>query len=219
MGRGVSDDPLTRWAKSCTLRSAMRPTILLFPLLWCAVLPLDAQNSRSNAPVRSLSLAECIRSALERNLSLQVGDRVALGDTADLDVRSGGRLGLEEARILVHQTYSYYDPEFFTRVGQNFTTVPGAFNDFTGTPVPSREIWRENFSSGLGGQLPSGARYDLTATGQRLSGKVFNGTNFGNLPFEYSGDTAITMTQPLLRDMWIDAGRLNIKLSKQTLKM
>src|SRR5262245_62407457 len=139
MGRGVSDDPLTRWAKSCTLRSAMRPTLLLFPLLWCAVLPLDAQNSRSNAPVRALSLAECIRSALERNLSLQVGDRVALGETADLDVRSGGRLGLEEARIAVHQSYSYYDPEFFTRVGQSFNAFPPTFTDVAGAPPPSRE--------------------------------------------------------------------------------
>src|SRR5262245_2847353 len=216
MGRGVSDDPLTRWAKSCTLRSAMRPTILLFPLLWCAVLPLDAQNSRSNAPVRALSLADCIRSALERNLSLQVGDRVALGDTADLDVRSGGRLGLEEARVLVHESYSYYDPQFFTRYSHSFTTIPGGFNDLTGQ-VPPREVRRESFASGLAGQLPTGARYDLTANGTRVSGFDFSaGTG---IPFEDSGDAAISLTQPLLRDMWIDSGRLNIKLSKKTLKM
>ena len=132
--------------------------MLLLALLWCAVLSLDAQILSSNAPVRALSLADCIRSALERNLSLQVGDRVALGDTADLDVRSGGRLGLEEARVLLHESYSYYDPEVFTRIGQTFTTIPGGFNDLTGAPVPSREVWRENFASGVGGQLPTGAR-------------------------------------------------------------
>ena len=184
-----------------------------------AVLGLNAQTVSSNAPVRPLSLAECIRSALERNLSLQVGDRVALGDTADLDVRSGGRLGLEEARILVHQTYGYYDPNFFSSIGQNFNTVPGAFSDFTGAPVPSREVWHENVSTGIGGQLPTGARYDFAVNGNRLSGKTFNGTNFSNLPFQYGGDTSITLTQPLLRDSWIDRGRVNIKLSKQTLKM
>jgi outer membrane protein TolC len=196
----------------------MRPIIPCCVFFLSVAMAVNAQNS-TNAPVRQLSLAECIRSALERNLSLQVGDRVALGETADLDVRSGGRLGLEEARIAVHQSYSYYDPEFFTRVGQNFNAIPPSFTDVAGAPPPSREVWRETFSTGLGGQLPTGGRLDLTATGQRISGKQFNGIDFDNLPFEYSGDTAITLTQPLLKDFWIDAGRLNIKLSKQNLKM
>src|SRR4030095_14883103 len=116
-------DQLTPRTKSCNLRSTMRPIIPCCVFFFSVAMAVNAQNS-TNAPVRQLSLAECIRSALERNLSLQVGDRVALGETADLDVRSGGRLGLEEARIAVHQSYSYYDPEFFTRISQNFNAIP-----------------------------------------------------------------------------------------------
>jgi len=37
--------------------------------------------------------------------------------------------------------------------------------------------------------------------------------------FEYRGDTAITVTQPVLKNSWIDAGRLIIKLSKKDLKL
>jgi outer membrane protein TolC len=61
----------------------------------------------------------------------------------------------------------------------------------------------------------------LTAAGNRISGKSFdqNTLTFVNIPFEYRGDTAITLTQPVLKNSWIDAGRLVIKLSKKDLKL
>lgn len=199
--------------------------IISFLAVLCLV-PVGAKaQATTNGPTRQMSLADCLRSALERNLSIQVGDRVDLGGaTADLDQRSGGRLGLEASRISLHQAYGYYDPEFSARIGQNFNTVPGGFNDLTGAPVPSRETWRESFSAGLGGRLPTGARYDLTATGSRVSGVDFSRTNPitgkpEGIPFEYSGDTQITISQPLLRNFWIDGGRLNIKLSKSDIKL
>lgn len=177
-------------------------------------------------PKLSLSLDECIRMALKDNLTLQVGDRVALGDTADLDVRSLGRLGLEETRLQAESSLGYYDPVLKASAGQRYEERVGRFDPAFNFTVPGGERWHEDFSLGLSGVLPTGTRYELSSALTRLSGTTV-GENDNpppllvrqNIDWQYTSQAEIRVTQPLLRDFWIDSGRLNIKLRKQDLKV
>ena len=193
----------------------------------------SGQTVTTNAgPKLSLSLDECIRMALKDNLTLEIGDRVALGDTADLDVRSVGRLGLEDARLAVEGSYSYYDPVFSGSAGQRYQRQSPKFEQTFGQFISPGTRWNEDLAFGIDGRLPYGTRYELDASLNRLSGTRldtaettsdgFPNPTFGqfiDLGWQYTTDARIRVTQPLLRDFWIDGGRLNIKLRKQDLKM
>jgi len=189
-------------------------------------------ESTNGAPKLALSLDECIRMALKDNLTLQVGDRVALGDAADLDLRAVGALGVEDARYAAEGAYGYYDPVFSASVGQNYRRQPPRFESSIGQFISPGSRWNEDFALGLDGVLPTGTRYEFDAGMNRLSGDRLDtaeeiapgitNSNFGkfvDLGWQYTSDARVRVTQPLLRDFWIDSGRLNIKIRKQDLKM
>lgn len=201
----------------------MRLNTLSWVVPFCAALSVGAQMP-TNGPTRQMSLNDCIRMTLERNISIQIGDRVALGDTADLDVRSGGRLGLEDARLRLDDAYAYYDPVLAGRAGQSFETRSGGTDPATGLPTRVEEQWTENFALGLAGRLPTGAEYDLSSGLTRLSGGTHTELDpFGfpltvSDPWEYRARAGITVTQPLLKNFWTDSGRVNIKLRKHEIR-
>lgn len=196
----------------------MRLNTLSWTVLFGAALSAGAQVS-TNGPARPMSLNDCIRMALERNLSIQIGDNVSLGSTADLDVRSGGRLGLEDARLQLEQLYGYYDPVFSARAGQTFDQKSGGIDAATGLVTDGDAQWTEDFRVGIQGVLPSGTRYELLGTMNRLSGGTHLESVFVvNDPWQYRSQLGVSVTQPLLRDFWIDRDRLNIKLAKKTIK-
>jgi outer membrane protein TolC len=67
-----------------------------------------------------------------------------------------------------------------------------------------------SFDSSLGGSLPSGATYSLDGNVQK---------NYDTGGADYSGgDLGVTLTQPLLKNLWIDSTRLNISVAKNNLK-
>jgi outer membrane protein len=169
-------------------------------ILLCAMPTLHAQPAVAMPSTRQMSLSDCIRMALEQNLDIKIGRSTPQIDQLRLD-----------------GSYGYYDPVLASRASQNYSARPGKLDPNVGA-IPGSQTWNEDFTLGLTGQLPTGARYELSSHLNRLSGEtVVNGTNIG-LPFQYSPDTAITVTQPLLKDFWIDAGRLQIKLTKKDIK-
>jgi outer membrane protein TolC len=183
----------------------MRLTIL------SQALALNAQPAAAT-PARQMSLNDCIRMALERNLTILVGDSVKLGDTADLDVQTGGKLGLQQARLELEGLYGYYDPLFSSRVGQVYRDDPGTI-DGAGARTSASKTWTETFEFRLDGTLPSGTRYKLAADMTRTSHdelQIFGPSS----EYAYAPFAGITVTQPLLKDFWIDRGRLNIRLGK-----
>jgi outer membrane protein TolC len=192
----------------------MRLTILSSTALLSSVLVLHAQPGATPPAVttRPMSLNDCIRMALERNLTIMVGDSVKLGDTADLDVNTFGKLGLQQAHLELEGLYGYYDPLFFSRVGQVYEDNPGTI-DGTGIRTAARKSWNEIFEFGVDGNLPGGTRYKLAAETTRTSYDELQplGPSSG---FRYAPFVGITVTQPLLKDFWIDRGRLNIRLAK-----
>src|SRR5688572_29795669 len=189
----------------------MRLKILSWIVLSCLALNVNAQAQAPGTKTLSLSLDECIRLVLQRNLTIRLG-----------------RTTPQIARLDLEGSYGYYDPVFNGGASQDYNASPGRLDPNVGAGiVPGSKTWTERFSLGFGGVLPTGTRYDLGAGLNRLSGEAFNrGTNdlgdiigFENIPFQYTSEAFINVTQPLLKNFWIDSGRLTIKLAKKEIKM
>ena len=141
-------------------------------------------------------LAESIRIALEHNLDIKIE-----------------QFAPEIARYNLNLAYAGWEPVFDFSGTHSYSQQPGGI-DAQNRPFAGTTTERDTFSTGLAGVLPTGLSYDL-------SGDISNTTGenaFG--PFENaSGSTSIRLRQPLLKNFWIDSTRLNIKVSKQRLKV
>lgn len=159
-------------------------------------------------PVQQLSLDDCIRLALEHNLDLQIERRNPIRASYDIDAAIGG----------------YFDPSLSVR-GQHDFQKSGLRTDADNRLVPGSESDTDSFSAGFSGILPTwGTRYSISASANESEGsRDFIGTNnlvAGQIPFQSSrGSASITVTQPLLRNFWMDSGRLNIESSKNNLRI
>lgn len=183
----------------------MRLKIYTWTVLLCsATATLNAQTAGETMKVRSISLDEAVRLALQQNLTIKVGNTTP-----------------QVSQLRLDGTYGVYDPVLTGKGGQNFNKRPGAFNSSLGTTFPASDNWNEDFSLDVKGGLPTGAQYDLGSSLGRSSGRRFNvGTGtFVNQPFQYSSLAQVSFSQPLLKNLWIDSGRLQIKLAKKDLKI
>lgn len=167
----------------------------------------SASQNQTNT-VRTLSLPEAIRLALEHNFDLQIEQYNPL--IAEFNLRA---------------SYGAYDPVFNFQASQRFDSSEGQFIPQFGITTGSRENWNENYSAGFSGVLPYGTTYDLSADLNRTSGSSVNFDPATGLqttterPFQYSGTPTFTLRQPLLRDFWINAARQQILVNKKTLKI
>ena len=106
----------------------------------------------------------------------------------------------------------WYDPTLSIAGAHNFNETGGQF--VNGFQRPSEVSDANSFNSSLGGSLPTGLQYDL-------SGSVSEtyGSTGGNSPFDSSGGSiGVNLTQPLLKNFWIDGTRLGISAAKNQLK-
>ena len=154
-----------------------------------------------NAPAKSkpITLQEAIQIALEHNLDVQIR-----------------RFDPMIARFNLDGSYAIYEPMFTLNSQHSFNSQPGGFDQF-GRALPAREIEADSFSGGvapgLGGLVPTG-------TGLRYgSSMALSGTTFNQENQTHSGNWSINLAQPLLKDSWIDGGRLQILINKKMLKM
>jgi len=145
--------------------------------------------AQTNTPaVRPLSLTDCFTEALQHNLDVQVQRYEPLISQYDL-----------------HAAFaSYYDPTL-SFSGQHDHKRAGGLFLTNSVPVTDDNY----FTTGLGGSLPSGMSYDLF-------GNVRDTT--GNSPENSGGQIGVTVTQPLLKNFWIDAPRLTISVAKNRLQ-
>ncbi len=145
---------------------------------------------------RPLSLEDCIKIALEHNLNVQIART-----QPDIDLFN------------LESSYGIYDPSFATSIRNSFNSSPGSSDPSSALFGLSSQQYTESYSPGVHGLLPSGMTYSLSGDMYRRSG-----SNFKN-GFQYSTDVGLTLTQPLLRNAWIDSNRQTILLNKQTLKI
>lgn len=197
---------------SPTTPAPLTPTVpatapLLMPVATSSV-PAVAWSHSTNVINVSLTLDEAIRLALEHNLYLQVERYRPI--IAEYDRRA---------------LYGAYDPLFSAGIRRdNNLREAGGLNLNTGNTTPGTRSRTYAGDLGLSGLLPSGTTYEFTHNSSR--NKVTTpreiGTNsFGEAVFINGVDTtwdsaaALTVTQPLLRDFWIDDTRLSIKLGRR----
>ena len=166
--------------------------------------------------VRELSLQDCIQLALQHNLDLQIE-----------------RTRPQVARYTVRGDYGIYDP-VLTLAGQHDHDETGA-TLFQNTPIPGAKTDDNSFSGDLSGFLPWGMNYGLSTVGPIIdkygnrfsAGTITNGigtnaiasTNAVANRFENSsGSVEVHVSQHLLKDFWIDSGRLAIRVDKNRLR-
>ena len=195
-------DEAVEITQSCELMR-LTPIITVCCLAAFAVRGVAQETGGNKGASRSLTLQECIKTALEHNLDIKIE-----------------RYRPELAKLTLDGSYGAYDPSFRTDVRQNFASSESGFNISTFNP-PSNETWRETYSMGLGGEVPwSGLDYSLTSSLNRSSSKTSFGNPpvFNDSPFDYSSSVGINLSQPLLKNFRIDGARLQIALNKKDLK-
>jgi outer membrane protein len=162
--------------------------------------PTAAAGTNASAG-RSMSLSDCIQVALGHNLDLQIQ-----------------RINPQVSLYNLNAAYAGYDPTFNASGQHSFSDSGGSF--VNGIVYPGTVQNANTFNSGFSGGTPWGLTYNLSGRISDTYGSSASGfTNLVNKPFENSaGSIGITLTQPLLKNFWIDSTRLNIKVAKNRLK-
>ncbi|HEY3761789.1 MAG TPA: TolC family protein [Verrucomicrobiae bacterium] len=159
--------------------------------------PMDTQSD-TNANARLMSLQDCLQEALVHNLDIQISRQTPLADIYDLRGDYGGW----DPTLKASGTHSYNSqPPTIALIGTNFEE----------SAYTSKS---DAFDSDIGGTLPWGLQYDFTGSisqGQQI--ETFAGTSESS-----SGDIGVQLTQPLLKNFWIDNTRLTIRQAKDTLE-
>ena len=178
------------------------------PILFLAVLTAGAQTNMTASaqtnlpagPARAMSLQDCIAEALQHNLDMQIQ-----------------RFNPEISLYNLSSTYGGYDPTFTFSGTHTYNDVATTFQN--GQIVTGSEYNEDNFNSAISGTLPwLGTMYSLGGNVSSTKGDKSLITN--SLAFQNSSGQvgALTLTQPLLQNFWIDKTRLTIRQAKIALK-
>jgi len=146
---------------------------------------------------RAMSLQDCIQQALQQNFDVQIQQYNPRISAYDL-----------------YAAYNGWDPTFSISGKHNYNVSPGSgFNQSSTNFVPPSEYNANTFNSDVSGVLPWGLQYDFNGN---ISQQY--GVN-GGVPAENAGGSiGVTLTQPLLKNFWVDTTRLNIRVAKNRLK-
>src|SRR5258708_3102200 len=172
-------------------------TMRLLRILWVLASAGTVALAQTNATneVRQLSLQDAIQLALQHNLDLQID-----------------RYYPQIALFNLKGSYGAYDPTFAIS-GQHDLTERGQQIIQGALPAPKSETDDNNFSSSLSGITPIGTSYSIQ--GNSIDSY---GTSAG-FPYENSFAAAsFSLSQPLLKNFWIDSNRLTIRVAKNRLK-
>lgn len=153
----------------------------------------------ANAETRSFNLKDCIQQAIQQNLGLRVARYEPLFAQNNLSLAYAGY----DPTLNISGDHSYRRTGDYRNADQQF--------------VLPYEAKSDSFSADLGGLLPWGMTYDLIGRAEDTSGKQFL-TNNLFVPIDNSqGAVEVRITQPILKNAWIDGTRLNITVAKQQL--
>jgi len=142
-----------------------------------------------------LTLDECIRLALEHNLDIQIQQYNPLVNQYNLSA-----------------SYGVYEPVASFTAQRRYYDSAGGFNPATELPYGSTILNQESYTPDISGVLPTGLQYDI-------NGNLSKNDQLFFPPPSFTSDALITLSQPLLKNFWIDNNRLQIKLNKAALKI
>jgi outer membrane protein TolC len=148
-----------------------------------------------------MSLADCIQEALAHNFDVQIE-------------RYDPQISLYNLRA----AYGGYDP-VLNLSGQHFYNDSGVDSQ-NGFAVPGSVSDENTFNSSLNGSTPWGMSYDLSGNVSETYGRNYSATtNIFASPFDNSGGSiGASLTQPLLKNFWMDSTRLTIRVAKNRLQ-
>jgi len=155
--------------------------------------------AQTNPPAaRPLSLTDCFKEALQHNLNVQIEQTVPQISLYNLQSAYGG-----------------YDPQFVFG-GLHSYSDNGAYLQNGQIILPTIDN-QNSFNSAFTGATPWGMSYNLggNVSEQHVT-KSFS-TNFLSGDSS-SGAVGLNVTQPLLKNFWIDNNRLTILIAKSQLK-
>jgi outer membrane protein len=164
-------------------------------------------DAPTGASARTMSLRDCVHDALARNFDIQID-----------------RFNPRIASYTLSSTYADYDPSLTVNTQHQFASDVGGL-DSQNRPYDGSESDIDTISAGLSGILPTGLSYTLSGNVSDTSGSR-PGVNpldpLGALvprPFDNTRAqwTVANMRQPLLRNLWIDSTRLNLRTRRNDL--
>ncbi len=150
-----------------------------------------AQTSTNAAAGRAMSLADCIQEAVEHNLDVQVE-----------------RYEPQISLYNLNSAYGGYDPTLNFSGQHDFNVSGGGFTSQQ-IAIPATTSKSDSFNSSIGGTLPLGLQYSFNGN---ISDRNFNSST--NFTESSGGSIGVSLTQPLLRNFWIDNTRLTIRVAK-----
>jgi len=154
-----------------------------------------------NVTVRPITMEEAVGLALQNNYDIQIA-----------------RYNPDIAKFNLAGAYGVYEPSLGLGYNHSFNSSPGGRDQF-GTVLPSTEVTTDAFNGdlapGVSGYLPfTGLRYGANAF---VSQREFQGAFTSSE--QYNSGLGFNLTQPLLRDLWIDQERSTILINKKRLKI
>ncbi|MCC7377037.1 MAG: TolC family protein [Verrucomicrobiales bacterium] len=157
-----------------------------------AAADVDFRPTKTNAPPAVVRLMDCLETALRQNRELQIE-----------------RLNPKLAREALTAAGAAYDPQFTVESRWESLSDTGGLDpaDFSRDAIYKADS--ETARMSLGGGLPTGLTYGI-ATDYAHSDGVRNALGFD----AYSLRLGLMVRQPLLKNLWIDAPRLSIRVNR-----
>jgi outer membrane protein TolC len=150
---------------------------------------------------------------VEKTRVLTIEEVVQMSLTNNLDILIS-RLNPVIDQFAVNGLYGAYEPSFSMSAVHSYDALPGGIFATDGTPYGSSTEKIESYTPGLSGVLPTGLTYNFTGPLSRQ-----DVSEDGGRLIDFTSSPGVTLSQPLLKNMWIDNTRYQIQVSKQTLKM
>jgi len=181
-------------------------------LFAAAIVSATAQTNpvETSTATRAMSLQDCFTEALRHNFDLQIQ-----------------RYYPELSLYSLRGSYGAYDPTFNFSATHTYSTGDNNLAAITNSVSTNffglhRDLARDNtLQSDLGGSLPWGMQYDFKGSVDENNNNNYFGRN-NTLTSDFTRSTAgsaeVDLTQPLLKDFWIDSPRLTIRQAKNALK-
>jgi outer membrane protein len=166
--------------------------IIMLEVIAVAARPACGEEPRKlSGLARSISLQQCIEQALARNLDLKIE-----------------RINPQTERWSIVREQSAFEPVAVGQVDYVHADDPLDPEQRVATGLASLKQQRLTFRPALTGRLPLGTQYELSAHDTRYSGDLV--TNF-----LFTGGTALTLTQPLLKNFGWNANMAGIRVARK----
>jgi outer membrane protein len=153
--------------------------------------PVDTRADEATNPVQSLTLRECIHRALQNNLEIK-------SERVNPTIGTWGVVGAQ----------GVYDPLLSGGMSYQDNTQPldpERAKSLGITSIKQQELTPE---LSLGGKLPTGAQYNLSASDTRTSGTLVSNN------FVYTGTAVASLTQPILKNFGFGVNAATIRIAR-----